>query len=65
MLEERDGQVKIHYTGYSSGYEWRNKDIVLPTEPERYRPYDHHQQLAYAIKLSGRDQDPAVRLEML
>ena len=39
VLEEKDEQVKIHYTGYSSDYdEWRNKeDIVLPTELERYR----------------------------
>ena len=63
VLEEKDGQVKIHYTGYSSDYECLNKeDIVLPTEPERYSPYDHHQQLAYAIKLSlfaGQDRDPA------
>ena len=63
-LEEKDGQVKIHYTGYSSDYdEWRNKDIVLPTEPERYHPYDHHQQLIDAIKTSlylCRDRDPAV-----
>ena len=60
VLEEKDGQVKIHYTGYSGDYdEWRNKeDIVVPTEPERYHPYDHHQQLAFAIKsslCSGRD----------
>ena len=60
--------MKIHYTGYSSDYdEWRNKDIVLPTEPERYHPYDHHQQLVYAIKsslYSCRDRDLAVRLEV-
>ena len=40
---------------------------MLPSEPERYHPYDHHQQLAYAIKLllySGRDRDPAVQLEV-
>ena len=69
VLEEKDGQVKIHYTGYCSDYdEWRSKeDIVLPSVPERYHPYDHHQQLTYAIKSSlrsGRDQDPAVRLEV-
>ena len=61
--------MKIHYSGYSSEYdEWRDKeDIVEPAEPERYCPYDHHQQLVYAIKsslYSGRDQDPAVRLEV-
>lgn len=61
--------MKIHYTGYSSNFdEWRNKeDIILPTEPERYHPYDHYQQLVYAIKsllYSGRDRDPAVRLEV-
>lgn len=69
VLEEKDGQVKIHYTGYSGDYdEWRNKeDIVVPTEPEKYHPYDHHQQLAFAVKsslCSGRDRDPAVRLEV-
>ena len=39
---------------------------MLPSEPERYHPYDHHQQLAYAIKSSlySGDRDPAVRLEV-
>ena len=69
VLEEKDDQVKIHYTGYSSEYdEWRSKDdVVQPEEPERYRPFDHHQQLAYAIKsslFSGRDRDPSIRLEV-
>ena len=69
VLEEKDDQVKIHYTGYSSNYdEWRSADdIVQPKVPERYRPFDHHQQLAYAIKsslYSGRDRDPSIRLEI-
>ena len=35
LLEEKDGQVKIHYSGFSSEYdEWRDKDIVEPAEPE-------------------------------
>ena len=44
QIEEREEQVKIHYKGYSSKYdEWRVKeDVVLPKEPEKYRPYDHH-----------------------
>ena len=34
VLEEKDDQVKIHYTGYSSEYdEWRSKDdVVQPGE---------------------------------
>ena len=61
--------MKIHYTGYCSDYdEWRSADdIVQPKVPERYRPFDHHQQLAYAIKsslYSGRDRDPSMRLEI-
>ena len=52
VIEERDDQVKIHSKGYSSEYdEWRVKeDIVLPKEPEKYCPYEHHHQLVYAIK---------------
>ena len=38
-----------------------------PKEPERYKPFDHHQQLAYTIKsalYSGRDRDPSIRVEV-
>ena len=67
VLEEKDGQVKIHYTGYCNDYdEWRKKgDIVvdLPAEPERYHSFEYHQQLAYAIK-SSLCSDPAVRLQV-
>ena len=40
---------------------------MLPKEPEKYQPYDHHHQLAYAIKsalYSGRDSGPSVRIEV-
>ena len=71
IMEEEDNRVMVHYTGYSTKYdEWRNKeDIVEPTvaSPERYKPLDVHELLAYAIKsslVSGRDRDPAIRLEV-
>lgn len=74
IVEDNGEQVKIHYTGYSSKHdEWRSRgDIVDPSstdtnEPERYQPFDVHLHLAYAIKsslTSGRDRDPAVRLEV-
>ena len=51
---EEENRVKVHYTGYSAKYdEWRNReDIVEPTiaSPERYKPLDVHELLAYAIK---------------
>ena len=64
VIEEKDNQVKIHYTGFGSEYdEWRNReDIVLPKEPERYKPFDHHQQLAYAIKAALYSGDPSIQL---
>ena len=47
VLEEKDGQVKIHYSGYSNKYdEWRSKEeIDHKTGPEVYYPFDHHKQL--------------------
>ena len=70
-ISEEDNRVKIHFTGYSSKHdEWRNReDIVQPsvTVPERYKLLDVHELLAYAIKsslVSGRDRDPATRLEV-
>ena len=72
ITEEREDQVKIHYIGYSSKHdEWRKKeDIVQPStinRPERYQPFDIHQQLVYAVKaslVSYRYKDPAVRIEV-
>lgn len=72
-IVEEENRVKIHYTGYSSKHdEWRDKeDIVEPiiasSEAGRYKPLDVHEILAYAIKsslVSGRDGDPAVRVEV-
>ena len=40
---------------------------MQPSTNERYRPFDCHDQLAYAIKsalVSHRDKDPAVRIEI-
>ena len=63
--------MKIHYTGYSSRHdEWRNREDVLQPPiviPEKYKPLDVHELLSYAIKsslVSGRDRDPAIRLEV-
>ena len=73
IVEEEENRVKIHYTGYSSKHdEWRDKeDIVEPTvassEAGRYKLLDIHEILAYAIKsslVSGRDGDPAARVEV-
>ena len=72
IIEEREDEVRIHYVGYSSKHdEWRSREeIVQPStnQPaERYRPFDCHDQLAYAIKsalVSHRDKDPAVRIEI-
>ena len=71
IIEEREDEVKIHYVGYSSKHdEWRNREEIVQlstNQPERYRPFDFHDQLAYAIKsalVSHRDKDPAVRIEI-
>ena len=76
IVESNEDRVKIHYTGYSSKYdEWRaHEDIVEPSSSEHcsghfepYKPFDDHMQLAYAIKsslFSGREKDPAVRIEV-
>ena len=47
----------------------KREDVVQPPthQPERYQPFDIHQQLAYAVKaslVSSRDKDPAVRIEV-
>ena len=67
---EKDGaKVKIHYEGYGHEFdEWRNEgDIVLPQQPEVYKPFSLYQELAYQIKLAldsrGR-RDPEVRIEL-
>lgn len=69
VLEKDGGRVKIHYDGYGEEYdEWRNEgDIVLPTKPEIYKPFELYRELAYQIKLAldskGRH-DPQVRIEI-
>ena len=77
IMEANEDKVKIHYTGYSSKYdEWRaHEDIVEPSSSEQssghniepYQPFNVHTHLAYAIKsslCSGRERDPAVRIEV-
>ena len=82
VLESREETVKIHYVGYDDKFdEWRKKeDIVCPSDDksddnhhtsalqlERYVPFDHHRELAYAIKAtlnSSPRNDPMVRIEL-
>ena len=73
VLEKEGERVFVHYAGYSSSYdEWKEVDEleVLPTPqaatPISYTPYDHHNLLAYEIKLAlkGSRKDPCIVIEV-
>ena len=75
VLERDGGRVKIHYVGYSDIHdEWRSEeDVSAISAPgalqmERYQPFCHYKELAYAIKAALRSamprRDPDVRIEI-
>ena len=80
ITDETESEVKIHYKGYDSRHdEWRPREEIVALEAgaddeheldalqlERYSPFDHHKELAYAIKaaLCAKHRDPGVRIEV-
>lgn len=66
---ENEGDVRIHYIGYSSAYdEWRPRDdIVNFVSPSVSEKFCLHNELALRVKsslVSQRRSNPAVKIEM-
>ena len=70
VVEEEEGKVKVHYTGYSSDFdEWKLKKDIVSSRPDfdGTGAYSSLTELACRIKKAlypGRKTDPDVQIEV-